>query len=138
MKLNNYFNNSKNKLYIMKSVIMAIGMAVLLLSCAKDKEKPTITISSPTEGSSMMANATGTFNFSCKDNKELHDVKFEVRNSSNSAILVEGDEHEHQKEFSKSISFTTPNDVVSLKFKVEASDHAGNKMEKEISIQVIK
>ncbi len=118
----------------MKTIFHIIIAMVVFTSCAKDKEKPSVEITAPSDGAKVSVNANVQLEFSCKDNKELHDVKYEVTSLNNNTILASGEKDVDKKEYTLSIGFTAPSSAGSIKIKVEVEDHAGNSVEKTITI----
>jgi hypothetical protein len=118
----------------MKTIFYAVIATAIFTACAKDKEIPSIEINSPNDGARVALNTNVQLDFICKDNKELHDVKYEVTALSNNTILASGEKDVDKKEYTQSISFVTPSAPGSIKIKIDADDHAGNKIEKTITI----
>jgi hypothetical protein len=120
----------------MKKLISMVALLVIMVSCAKDKEKPSIEISQPVNDASVNKNTEISCTFTCNDNKQLHEVSYEVKNTNSGAILTSGKEDIDKKTYTKNFSFTSPNNSGKIEIKIEAEDHSGNKVEKSISINV--
>ncbi len=120
----------------MKKIILCLTVLSVLSACSKDKEKPSIDISQPTNDATVNKDTEVTCSFSCSDNKELHDVSYEAKAIASGSILTSGKEDIDKKTYSKTFTFISLANAGKIELKIEANDHSGNKVEKTISITV--
>ncbi len=118
----------------MKSIFYYIIAIAVFTACTKDKEKPTIEINSPSDGARVSFNANVQLDFICKDNKELHDVEYTITATVNNRVLASEKKDVDEKEYAKSINFAAPPIPSGIVINIKAEDHAGNSIEKTISI----
>jgi hypothetical protein len=120
----------------MKKIMLCFAVLTVLSACSKDKEKPSIDITQPSNDIAVNKDTEVTCTFSCTDNKELHEVSYEAKTLSSGSILTAGKEDVDKKTYAKTFTFRSPTNAGKIELKIEANDHSGNKVEKSISITV--
>jgi hypothetical protein len=120
----------------MKKILLSLIVFTISSACSKDKEKPSIDISQPANDVTINKDSEITCSFACSDNKELHEVNYEVKALTSGSILASGKEDVDNKTYTKTFTFRSPNAASKIELKVEADDHSGNKVEKSIFVTI--
>lgn len=127
----------------MKKLFFFVAVLGCIYACKKDSDhetdtqKPSIVIIEPMANDSFAASDSVHIEFTLNDNDELHEMKMEIMNASDS-VLFSDSAHLDQASYSyhKHYHPAPVSSVTALKLNVRASDHHDNTESKMVQFYI--